>query len=62
MGAKARPKIDATVRPPAEDEFNRADRDFVMMVMEWAIPPGTARPNPSVMTDFNLFTFNSRVT
>ena len=39
----------------------RIDRDFVMMVMEWAIPPGTARPNPAVMTDFNLFTFNSRV-
>ena len=28
---------------------------------EWAIPPGGATPNPSVMSDFNLFTFNSRV-
>jgi FtsP/CotA-like multicopper oxidase with cupredoxin domain len=39
----------------------RIDRDFAIMLMEWAIPPGTARPNPVVMTDFNIFTFNSRV-
>ena len=28
---------------------------------EWFIEPGTATPNPNIMTDFNLFTFNSRV-
>ena len=28
---------------------------------EWFVPPGAARPNPSVMTDFNIFTFNSKV-
>ena len=28
---------------------------------EWFVEPGTATPNPIVMTDFNLFTFNSRV-
>ncbi len=39
----------------------KIDRDFAWMLMEWAIPPGTARPNPAVMTDFNIFTFNSRV-
>ncbi|WP_394829725.1 multicopper oxidase family protein [Pendulispora albinea] len=39
----------------------RVDRDFAIMLMEWAIAPGTARPNPAVMTDFNIFTFNSRV-
>jgi len=39
----------------------RVDRDFAIMLHEWAIPPGTSRPNPSVMTDFNIFTFNSRV-
>jgi FtsP/CotA-like multicopper oxidase with cupredoxin domain len=37
------------------------DRDFAIMLHEWAIPPGTARPNPMVMTDFNTFTFNHRV-
>jgi FtsP/CotA-like multicopper oxidase with cupredoxin domain len=37
------------------------DRDFAIMVHEWFIAPGTSRPNPMVMTDFNLFSFNSRV-
>jgi FtsP/CotA-like multicopper oxidase with cupredoxin domain len=36
------------------------DRDFAIFLAEWAIPPGTSRPNPFVMTDFNTFTFNSR--
>lgn len=36
------------------------DRDFGIMLHEWAIAPGTSRPNPSVMTDFNTFTFNGR--
>ncbi|MGD0679352.1 MAG: copper oxidase [Polyangiaceae bacterium] len=45
------PRVPAT--PPV-------DRDFCIMLHEWAIPPGTSRPNPAVMTDFNLFTFNSR--
>ncbi len=38
----------------------RVDRDFAIMLQEWAIAPGTSRPNPAVMTDFNTFTFNSR--
>jgi manganese oxidase len=37
------------------------DRDFAIMLHEWAVPPGGATPNPAVMTDFNLFTFNGRV-
>jgi FtsP/CotA-like multicopper oxidase with cupredoxin domain len=37
------------------------DRDFAIMLHEWSIEPGTSRPNPAVMTDFNIFTFNSRV-
>jgi FtsP/CotA-like multicopper oxidase with cupredoxin domain len=37
------------------------DRDFALFLGEWAVPPGTYAPNPMVMTDFNLFTFNSRV-
>jgi FtsP/CotA-like multicopper oxidase with cupredoxin domain len=39
----------------------KIDRHFVIMLAEWAIAPGTSRPNPAVMTDFNLFTFNGRV-
>jgi FtsP/CotA-like multicopper oxidase with cupredoxin domain len=37
------------------------DRDFAIMLHEWFVPPGAATPNPAVMTDFNLFTFNGRV-
>ncbi len=37
------------------------DRDFAIMTHEWAVHPGTYRPDPSVMTDFNMFTFNSKV-
>jgi FtsP/CotA-like multicopper oxidase with cupredoxin domain len=46
---------------PKKAERPRIDRDYAIMLMEWAIPPGTSRPNPAVMTDFNIFTFNSRV-
>jgi FtsP/CotA-like multicopper oxidase with cupredoxin domain len=37
------------------------DRDYAIFLHEWAVAPGTATPNPFVMTDFNLFTFNGRV-
>jgi FtsP/CotA-like multicopper oxidase with cupredoxin domain len=46
---------------PKVPETPRVDRHFVVMLHEWFIEPGTSRPNPNVMTDFNLFTFNSRV-
>jgi FtsP/CotA-like multicopper oxidase with cupredoxin domain len=36
------------------------DRDFAIMLNEWYVPPGAKTPDPSVMSDFNLFTFNSR--
>ena len=38
----------------------RVDRDFVIFLQEWFVPPGAARPNPLIMLDFNLFTFNGR--
>jgi FtsP/CotA-like multicopper oxidase with cupredoxin domain len=38
----------------------RVERDFAIFLAEWAIPPGTSRPNPAVMLDFNTFTFNGR--
>ena len=44
-------------QPPTE----KVDRDFCIFLQEWFVPPGAATPNPNVMTDFNLFTFNSRV-
>src|SRR6266850_3630819 len=37
------------------------DRDFAIMLSEWAITPGTARPNTLEMTDFNILTMNGKV-
>jgi FtsP/CotA-like multicopper oxidase with cupredoxin domain len=38
----------------------RLDRDFAIMLNEWRIDPGTSRPNPTEMVDFNIFTMNSK--
>jgi FtsP/CotA-like multicopper oxidase with cupredoxin domain len=46
---------------PKEPVNPRIDRDFAIMLHEWAIHPGTYRPDPVVMLDFNIFTFNSKV-
>jgi manganese oxidase len=46
---------------PKEPEDPPIDRDFAFLLHEFAVHPGTYRPDPSVMTDFNIFTFNSRV-
>ena len=37
------------------------DRDFAIMLSEWDIPVGTARPNTLEMTDFNVLTMNGKV-
>lgn len=36
------------------------DRDFAIMLGEWAIPVGASRPNPNEMTDFNVLTMNAK--
>lgn len=46
---------------PKEPKLPRIDRDFCIFLQEWFIEPGTSTPNPAIMTDFNLFSFNSRV-
>lgn len=38
----------------------KIDRDYAIFLNEWFVPPGSSRPNPNIMTDFNIFTFNSR--
>jgi FtsP/CotA-like multicopper oxidase with cupredoxin domain len=38
----------------------RVDRDFVMMLSEWKIVPGTSRPDPNEMSDFNVLTMNAK--
>ena len=41
--------------------LRRVDRDFAIFLNEWFIKPGTSIPDPTMMLDFNVFTFNSRV-
>ena len=45
-------------RTPAQPHV---DRDFAFLLHNWSLHPGTYRPDPSIMTEFNLWTFNSRV-
>src|SRR2546429_3159060 len=46
---------------PRNPKGPRPDRDFAFMLSEWKIVPGTSRPDPNEMTDFNVFTFNAKV-
>jgi FtsP/CotA-like multicopper oxidase with cupredoxin domain len=36
------------------------DRQFAIMLSEWKITPGTSRPDPIEMTDFNVLTMNGK--
>ena len=38
----------------------RPDRDFVLLSHEWRVDPGTRRPDPNEMSDFNVLTFNGK--
>ncbi|GIS19550.1 MAG: hypothetical protein CM15mP120_14660 [Pseudomonadota bacterium] len=46
---------------PKQPEAKPADRDYCFMLHNWAVHPGTYRPDPSVLVDFDLWTFNSKV-
>jgi len=46
---------------PRAGETQRIDRDYGLVLHNWALHPGTYRPDPSVMTDFDLWTMNSKV-
>ena len=37
------------------------DRDYAFILHNFALHPGTRRPDPAVMQDFDLWTFNSKV-
>ncbi len=39
---------------------SNVDRDVAFMLHEWRIDPGTSRPNPNEMSDFNVLTMNGR--
>ncbi len=38
----------------------RVDRDFAILLSEWRIVPGTSRPDPLEMADFNVLTMNAK--
>ena len=57
----ARPDRACIVIHPREPKGPPADRDFVYMLSEWKIDPGTMRPDPNEMTDFNVLTLNAKV-
>tara|TARA_R110002049_G_scaffold270806_1_gene447847 strand:- start:1620 stop:2927 length:1308 start_codon:yes stop_codon:yes gene_type:complete len=46
---------------PKQREAIPVDRDYCFITHNWALHPGTYRPDPSVMVDFDLWTFNSKV-
>jgi hypothetical protein len=36
------------------------DRDFALLLHEWRIDPGSIRPNPNEMMEFNILTMNAK--
>jgi manganese oxidase len=46
---------------PKGGELVAIDRDYCFLLHNWALHPGTYRPDPSVMQNFDLWTFNSKV-
>ena len=46
---------------PKEPVTPAIDRDYAVILHNWAVHPGTYRPDPSVMTEFDLWTMNSKV-
>jgi manganese oxidase len=45
---------------PRSAPADRPDRDFALLLHEWAIEVGAERPDPNEMTDFNVLTINAR--
>lgn len=46
---------------PRSGEEVAVDRDYAFLLHNYALHPGTYRPDPSIMQDFDLWTFNSKV-
>ncbi|MEX1086687.1 MAG: copper oxidase [Steroidobacteraceae bacterium] len=46
---------------PRAGEPVRIDRDYCFLLHNWALHPGTYRPDPAIMQEFDLWTFNSKV-
>ena len=46
---------------PRDPAFRRVERDFVFVMSTYLVDPGTYLPKVNEMTDFNMWTWNSRV-
>lgn len=46
---------------PKNDDPAPVDRDYAFLIHNFALHPGTRRPDPAIMQDFDLWTFNSKV-
>jgi manganese oxidase len=46
---------------PSDAAARRVDRDFVFLIAAYDIDPGSYTPRVAEMTDFNMWTWNSRV-
>lgn len=56
MGMMGMIVVHPRMPPPGYE----VDRDFVLMLSEWALEPGTQRPDPNAMSDFNVLTINAK--
>ncbi|MBK6517129.1 MAG: copper oxidase [Polyangiaceae bacterium] len=48
------------IHPRKPSAGYKVDRDFAMMLSEWAIPAGASRPNPNAMDGFNVLSINAK--
>jgi manganese oxidase len=48
------------VHPRVPDATYAVDRDFCLLLSEWAVKVGASRPDPNAMSDFNVLTMNAR--
>lgn len=46
---------------PKNGEAVSIDRDYCFVLHNWALHPGTYRPDPAIMQEFDLWTLNSKV-
>jgi len=53
--------MGAFIVHPRDPAFRPVDRDYVFLMSAYDIEPGTYTPRVNEMTDFNIWTFNSRV-
>ena len=53
--------MGAFIIHPKDSRQMRVDRDFVFLLAAYDIEPGAATPKTAEMTNFNLWTWNSRV-